>query len=266
MLLAFILSLIIGGLGYWRGSLSRGGWFGAVFVGTTLVGAGDWAWGWLVIIFFITSSALSKWKAERKYGIAADKFSKTDRRDLGQVLANGGVATVCALGFWFMPHAAWWLAAVGALATATADTWATEIGTLNRTPPRLITSWRVVETGTSGAISLLGFGATSAGALLIGVCAYALTRIGWNDGIAADWRMIVAGMIGGIAGSLADSFMGATVQQIRWCPVCQKATEREIHACGTTTQHQRGWHWLDNDWVNAISTAFGALVAVIIGL
>jgi uncharacterized membrane protein len=73
-------------------------------------------------------------------------------------------------------------------------------------------------------------------------------------------------MLAGLGGSLFDSFLGATVQAIYWCPSCEKETERyPAHVCGNQTQWLRGWRWLDNDLVNALSVTVGAAVAIVLG-
>ena len=72
----------------------------------------------------------------------------------------------------------------------------------------------------------------------------------------------MAGAIGGLAGSLFDSLLGATVQQIYYCDVCQKDTERKIHKCGTETRSLRGWSWLNNDLVNLVASFVGGIMAV----
>ena len=262
LLLGFGLSAAIGALGFWRHSLTRSGWLGAIVVGTITTGLGSWAWGILIIAFFGFSSALSKIGAGRKMALTADKWSKSDQRDFGQTLANGGVPALLAVGYALAPHPAWWAATLGAVGTAAADTWATEIGTLSRVAPRMITSGRRVERGTSGGVSALGLGATLAGAATIGAVGWLAVAAGLGNGVTAGGWMLAAAIVGGVGGSLADSLLGATVQQMRWCTVCERETERIVHRCGTATAAWRGWRWLDNDWVNAISIASGAALAV----
>lgn len=259
--LSFGLSLLIGGLGYRRRSLTRGGWLGAVVVGTTSAGFGGWAWGALVVVFFATSTALSHWQQARKHHIAADKFAKHERRDLGQTLANGGGIVLLALLSVIAPQPWLFAAALGVLATVTADTWATELGTLSRRPPRLVTTGAVVSAGTSGGVTRLGLAATVLGALVIGVVASALLWL--LDGVATLWP-IGAALAGGSMGSLSDSVLGATVQAMRWCPQCRVETERRVHRCGTPTEHLRGWRWLDNDWVNFSASLLGGAASVIV--
>lgn len=263
LIAALLLSSLIGGLGRWRGSLTASGWFGAVLVGTATAGFGGWAWGALVVIFFVTSSALSHWRRDRKAAVADDKFAKTERRDLAQTLANGGVTSLCAVLYHYMPHPALLAAGVGALATVTADTWATELGTLSAGPPRLVTTGRVVRPGTSGGVTVLGMAATVAGALLIGLSA-ALALAIVDD--ARAWWIVPAALVGGVAGSLADSLLGATAQVTRWCPRCESETERLLHRCGAPTTQLRGWRWLDNEGVNFVASLVGAGVALLMAL
>lgn len=253
--ISFVLSGLIGGLGYWRQSLTRSGWLGAIVVGTASAGLGGWIWGVLVVVFFVTSSALSHWRRSSKERVAADKFSKTEQRDLAQTLANGGAITLAALFYAFDPQPVWFAAALGAIATVTADTWATEVGTLSQQPPRLITTLKTVAAGTSGGVTPLGTTATLAGSLTIGVAATLMIALLERQFVA--WPIGLA-LFGGTIGSLTDSLLGATVQQMRWCPRCRVETERAVHRCGTPTVHLRGWHWLDNDWVNFLSSLAGA--------
>jgi len=96
LLAGLAISLAIGVLGYRRGALSGSGVLGAVITGTLIFGLGGWEWGLLLIAFFISSSALSFYHARDKQGLA-EKFAKGHRRDLGQALANGGLAAFLAV-------------------------------------------------------------------------------------------------------------------------------------------------------------------------
>ncbi|MCX7683248.1 MAG: DUF92 domain-containing protein [Anaerolineae bacterium] len=257
-----LLSLLIGLAGYRRGALSESGVVGALITGTLIFGLGGWEWGLLLIAFFVSSSLLSFYRSADKEALA-EKFAKGHRRDLGQALANGGLAALLAVCSFLRPHPIWFIACVGALATVNADTWATELGVLSRSLPRLITTGRQVEVGTSGGITWAGNGAALGGALLIGMLGGASLLVlgeGHHAAIA-----LVAGTAGGIAGALTDSLLGATVQAIYWCDVCHKETERPRHRCGRQTRLYRGWRWLNNDLVNFLASVAGALVATTLG-
>lgn len=259
LLAGLALSAAIGVLAYRRGSLTRSGVAGAVLTGTAMFGLGGLTPGLLLIAFFVTASALSHYRRRQKETVA-EKFSKGERRDLGQTLANGGLAALLSLALWAAPGAAPWLAAIaGALAAVNADTWATELGVLSRVPPRLITTFRVVEPGTSGGVSVLGTGAALAGGVLIGALAAVLPHAGYAAG-----GLLLAGALGGLAGSLFDSLLGATVQSIYYCDTCRKETERIVHTCGTQTRRLRGWAWLDNDWVNFAASVMGAAMGGVV--
>ncbi|NJL96190.1 MAG: DUF92 domain-containing protein, partial [Anaerolineae bacterium] len=210
--------------------------------------------------FFLSSSLLSRIGGARKAAARA-QFSKGEQRDLAQVLANGGVALLAALAFGLHPAEGWWALFVGALATATADTWATELGTLSRGQPRLITNGRRVERGTSGAVSGLGLAATIAGAAFIAGGGALL------EGQVALGVMI-AGTLGGTLGSLADSWLGATLQARYTCPGSTALTEKNTCPDGAPARLVQGWPWMDNDLVNGLATLVGGVLslAVWVGL
>jgi uncharacterized protein (TIGR00297 family) len=221
-------------------------------VGTTCVAAG-WAWGALLIAFFVASSALSRFRAAQKEARTIAVVAKGGERDAAQVLANGGPFALAALGALLHPSPLWWAAGAGALAAATADTWATEIGTLVGHPPRSILTGRVVPAGTSGGVTLVGTLASLAGAAFL---ALLVAAVGWGGTTA------LATVAGGFGGALADSLLGATVQARRWCDRCDRGTERDVHDCGFPTRAAGGVPWLGNDAVNALSGLVGASLAL----
>lgn len=257
-LVGLALAALIGAVSYWRSLLSRSGAVGAVVLGTAIMGLGGWRWGVLLVWFFLSASLLSKYRADQKQK-TAEKFDKGHRRDLGQVIANGGIGGLLALAAWWQPHPLWLAAYIGALAAVTADTWATETGTLSRQPPRLVTTGRVVPPGTSGAVTLLGSAASAAGALATGLVGGVLF------GQLTMWQGVAAGLVGGLAGAFFDSLLGATVQGIYLSPVTGQETEK-ISDRGQPTTFLRGWRWLTNDRVNLLASVVGAGVGAGVGL
>ncbi|MEW5828547.1 MAG: DUF92 domain-containing protein, partial [Chloroflexota bacterium] len=248
-------------LAYRARSLSLSGALAAVGVGAVIFGIGGWEWAALLLAFFVSSSGLTKAFGKRKNKFD-EKFAKGGQRDAGQVLGNGAVATLFAALHGLYPEAAWpWLGFAAALAAVNADTWATELGVLSPRPPRLITNLRkIVEMGTSGGITLTGTLSALAGAAVIGALAGLL-----GPGAGSGSRALIVALAG-LAGSLFDSLLGATVQAIYHCPVCDKETERHPrHLCGAGTNRIRGWAWMTNDWVNLACGAFGALMAILAG-
>lgn len=264
--LGFLLAIAIAFLAYKARSLSASGAAAAAITGTIIFGIGGLSWAVLLLTFFITSSVLSRAFKKRKQGLD-EKFSKGHERDAGQVLANGGAATLFAALGYFFPHQPWtWIGFAASLAAVNADTWATELGVLNPHPPRLITNLsKIVEKGTSGGISLYGTLASLIGSGLIALLATLL--IPADVTLAAHWSLFLLITLAGLAGSLFDSFLGGTVQAMYFCPTDKKETEKHpLHTCGTETVHIRGWKWLDNDWVNFSCGAVGALSALAIHL
>jgi uncharacterized protein (TIGR00297 family) len=240
---------------YRLGTLTRSGTIAAtltgsaVFAGTGLRGSAG------MLAYFVSSSALGKLPASPH---ALQRRGQT--RDAVQVLANGGVPALLAICSAIGPERFRSLARAGfagSLAAAAADTWATEIGSRAHSAPRSIVTLRRVPRGTSGGVTILGLLASTAGALFIaGVV-----------GASGDLRLLqckpmFAIAFGGLTGSLADSHLGATVQELRACELCFRQTELAT-CCGEPTIRIRGIAGIDNDVVNALSVTLGAIVTMI---
>ena len=248
------------------GSLSRSGGSAAIALGTITAAAG-WDWAIVLIAYFVTSSAVSKAGAAEKARRMAAVAEKGGRRDARQVVANGGVYAFMAvllvvtrepssLDAIFYDDAVrdflrW--AALAALAASAADTWATEIGTLAKNPPKSLFSRTIVPIGMSGGVTFLGTLGSIAGATVVAGIGL---LVGWTPAAA------LSALAAGIIGSLADSIIGATLQERRYCDVCHQPTEQPIHRCGTPTRHTGGFARIDNDVVNLLATMVGAATGI----
>jgi uncharacterized protein (TIGR00297 family) len=234
-------------------ALSTGGAVAALLVGTAASIAG-WTWAAVLIVFFVTSSALSRFRHATREARIGRIVEKGNERDAVQVLANGGVFAVAALLAAATGESAWAAAALGGLAAATADTWATEVGTVTGGLPRSVVTFKPLPAGTSGGVTVPGTLASIAGAAFIASMSYFIGVGGASTGV----------FVGGALGSLADSLIGATVQERRWCDGCSEATERRTHYCGRATRVVGGVPGARNDFVNVVCTLVGAGVAAAI--
>ncbi len=234
-------------------ALTPSGGIGAFIMGTVIFSTGGLKWLLPLAAFFVLSSLLSKLGQEKHSQASENNWNnhqKSSRRDILQVLANGIIATIIAIIAFYSGDNWLYLAFLGAIAAATADTWATEIGYFSKRLPRDIISFKQVEKGTSGGVSILGTLGTLLGGLLIGLT-------GMFFGITIGQLLIV--VMSGLVGSMIDSIIGGTFQSRYQCSVCHKSTEKHTH-CGEPTNHIQGIRLIDNDMVNLVCTFTGALV------
>lgn len=232
------------------------GFLASAGVGFAIIYGGGVPWFVVVAVFFILGVVftLYKYPYKRRMGSAQGKGGA---RNWPHILANGGLASVVALLNLFSPST--FLAALflGAISTSAADTAATELGLLSHFQPRLITHpSKVVQPGTSGGVSLLGFLGAALASVIIGILAVSL-------GILPDPNLAVpVCILGGLGGAVADSLVGAGIQRKGYCVICMKQTEALKH-CGERTRATSGAAYIENNVVNVLSTAAGAGISLL---
>ncbi|HWS70776.1 MAG TPA: DUF92 domain-containing protein [Thermoanaerobaculia bacterium] len=120
----------------------------------------------VLLAFFILGTACTKLGYARKarLGLAQEKGG---RRGASNAFANVGVAAICAIAAWRHSSLLPLFMGIASLATAAADTVASEIGQLFGRRTFLPLTFRRVERGTEGAISLEGTLAGAAGGFLV---------------------------------------------------------------------------------------------------
>lgn len=274
-LMGTMVAVGVAGLAFKLRSLNRGGAITAAVLGTVVFGLAGGGWALVMLTFFISSSGLSKLLSPRKNAVEME-FAKGGNRDPWQVLANGGLAGTLALAYFFLSKVQLgsgllpilWVGFASSLAGANADTWGTELGAFNPRMPVLITSFKRVPRGTSGAVSPVGTLAAVAGSALVASVAVIVGSQGWAPGFGLPVGLaLVAITLGGFAGALIDSLLGATIQAQYVCPTCQKETEKHpLHTCGTPTVRVRGLPWLNNDVVNFLCTLSAGVIGIILFL
>lgn len=146
--------------------LNVSGSIAAFFVGTCIALGLEYKGLLLLGAFFLTSSLLSKYKKSQKNAME-EKIAKGSERDGFQVLANGGAASMASILYIATNDALWIYLFAILIASSNSDTWASEIGSLSKKKPLSIKNFCLAETGTSGAVSLLGTVAAICGSFLL---------------------------------------------------------------------------------------------------
>lgn len=217
-LIFLILCVILGIIVYLTDALDLLGSSFVTIIGIFIVIARGFNWLTILLLFLILGSVFTKFKSDYKKRIGL----KHEKRTVKNVISNGIVPVIMAI---FGNYAGF----IGAIATATADTMASEIGVLSK--PILITSQEKVKPGTDGGISVLGTVAGLIGALIIGISAFIIN-------VSPDiTHSIFIALIAGMVGCFADSLLGATLERSGL---------------------------FNNEHVNLSATIIGALVGIII--
>uniref|UniRef100_H3HDP5 Transmembrane protein 19 n=1 Tax=Phytophthora ramorum TaxID=164328 RepID=H3HDP5_PHYRM len=246
-----VAALLAGGLGR-RGlkkqSLDVSGAAAACFVGFFTLAAG-YRFGLLLLGFYFSGSKLTKVRASVKQQLDAN-YKPGGQRSAGQVLACSLLATLLAvysvvqfgdadvaLNFQDAPGQSYLVASyIGHYACCAADTWASELGVLSKSEPRLITTLRRVPPGTNGGVSVLGLAVSALGGAFIGALHYAASLASGT----AQLQVITLGVVTGLFGSVLDSVLGATVQATYF-----DRSTRKI--CDESSTHADTW-WSLSKW------------------
>lgn len=252
------IALLVAIISYYFHFLSGSGAVATFLLGTIVFGTGKWEFSLPILLFFLLSSLLSKFGRKWKQKFA-DTFQKGGRRDLGQVMANGGVAGIIMLLWNYFPDDVWYFAFVGSIAAVTADTWGTEIGVFSKIAPRDILTFKRVPPGTSGGVTLLGLAGGLLGSCLIVLIGSFVTKR--YDNVVKAMTLFAFIVGAGLLGSIVDSIIGATVQAQYRCPSCGKITEKREHCQGNSTSLVAGFRLIDNDMVNGICALSGAVIS-----
>ena len=219
-----VLLFVLGFITYYRKSLDIFGTAVMIIMGIIIIFSAGTNWLLLIVLFLVMSLVATKYS--KKYKMSLGEFE--GRRTSKNVISNGVVACfMAAFGGYYLPFVGGF---IGAIATATSDTLASEIGVLDQNP-RLITTFQKVDPGTNGAVSVLGTSIGIVGAAIIGIAAYLL-------GIMPNILLaLMVSIISGTIGCFADSILGALFENR---------------------------HIITNEPVNLIATIVGALAGILL--
>jgi uncharacterized membrane protein len=292
-ILASIISSAMAFNGYKKRSLNKSGCAAAVIVGFIALSA-SYRFGVILILFYYSSSTLTKYKSQEKVKIEEDHAVGGNRNYL-QVFANSILATMVALVYYWVcgedenvnfssslssssdVHiellfvsniskelfgSLCWSMYVAHYATANGDTWASELGVLSKSKPRLVTSlfFAEVPPGTNGGMSLLGTSASVMGGGFIGLVFWSMSFFDYSQ-----FPMVIAGFCYGFIGSLIDSILGATIQASYYNIEKKYITKSRYRASGevdTNVMLVSGIDFVSNEFVNFLSILITMLISL----
>ena len=232
-----------------RASLDRAGAAAAIILGTLVQWTGGWVAFLALVLFFGPAVVVSKAGSSIKDGDAKAVHRRTGSRTALQVLANGGPALLFLVVSALEGGSAAFLGAgLCSLAAAGADTWSSEMGMLSRHGPVSFLTRQPVRRGISGGVTTLGFLGALVGAAFVAPLALFI-----GLPIVTGLLAIAAVTVCGMAGSLLDSLLGDTLQAKYRDPTSEGWTER-TDMDGAALTLERGFAWVDNDLVNAVSS------------
>jgi uncharacterized protein (TIGR00297 family) len=178
------------------------GLFSSALVGIVLLVFAGPRWFLIMLVFFIIGSAATKYKFEYKKRIGVEQ-GQSGARGYRNVFANGIVATAAAVLFGVFQQPVFIVMYVGSVATAAADTLASEIGVTGGIP-FMITTLKRVPIGTNGGVTLVGESVAFLGGLIVSLAAFFLGVI--------TLPMVLVCTLAGFAGTNIDSVVGATLE------------------------------------------------------
>lgn len=270
-LLAVLISSIIAFRSYRTKSLDLSGTLSGFLVMSIHIAA-NFRFGAMLLVFFFTSSKLTKVGGEKKQKSDAD-YKEGGQRNWIQVLCNSAIAAVLVVTFWKLIG---WEdkcldskestlitslmgGIIGHYSCSNGDTWSSEIGTLSDAQPRLITTFKPVRKGTNGGVTKTGLLAAAAGGSVVRVTfvMFGFFTAKCSSEVALKQLLVIPlSALAGLGGSVIDSLLGATLQFSGYCTVRNKVVGKP----GPTVKKISGLSILDNNAVNFVSILLTTMV------
>ncbi len=230
-LLGFLINFILISLFFRVPLMTKGGWISAGVLGSILWGCLSWQ-GWSsVVIYLLLGSLVTKigYKFKNEKGIAEKRGGKRGPENVWGSAATGLFFAIMVklnftnLVFYKIGFAASFVAKL-------ADTFGSEIGKRFGRNTYLITSFRKVESGTEGGISLEGTAASALGAIFMSLIMFVLNII------STKYQFLIVASSGFLA-TISESFIGAKFQDK---------------------------YKLSNELVNSIQTSISSIIAIFV--
>lgn len=211
-----VVNAVLAFLGYLARSVNFYGALGGWLLGTIIILGAGWPLYVALLAFFVIGTAATKLGYARKAraGLAQEGGG---RRGFSHAFSNVGVAAICAIAVSRIARSAFGqtelellplFMGIASLATAAADTTASELGQLVGRRAFLPVTLRRVPVGTEGAISIEGtlLGA-NAGLVVALISTLAVDRLFFEA--IFSWRIVIVLAVCAFLGSYLESVAGS---------------------------------------------------------
>lgn len=185
---------------YWKNKINFSALLGSGVIGVVVIFTMGAEWIYVLLGFFVVGNIVSRYK----YGVKERAGVAEGIRTFRNVFGNGGSALIYAIFYFLIRNPIFQVGFLGAIATAGADTFATEMGEAHEKNPRLITNLKKVKRGAPGAISFPGVGGALIGSALISLLPLIFGK---------EIIFLFTGIAGGFLGCNIDSVVGATIER-----------------------------------------------------
>lgn len=207
----------------------------------------------VTLMFVIASGVAILSKKMREFN---ENEEQSNRGRTGKQVAAVGIMAVVGLMIYYYTKQTVFLSLYYiCLAEQFADSMSSDIGCLTKGKNIDIITFKTVERGVSGGISLLGtvLGLFSGFLLLAIPFAAKVMNMSFASYVLASLIAFV--------GTLADSAMGSRFQALYNCTVCGVKTESEYH-CRKKTELVKGYAVIKNTTVNFLTSVFTFLIGL----
>ena len=247
-----VLAILIPFIAYYKNAITLSA---AIVAGLMLAYAGfyDLSSMYLMILSFFLISIIEKC-TKKKVAFSLKYVEKTSARDIVQIIANGGIATICMIVY-SLTHSSVCIALYAvSIAEALADSTASAVGVAYGKTTYDICRFKKIETGISGGITWIGSLASFISCIVVG---------GYYFLIHQDLVQAIIIVICAFLGCVIDSVLGSCLQRKNKCQCCGLITEKKVH-CNQSTSYYSGLRFLNNDSVNLISNICSVILAIIV--
>jgi uncharacterized protein (TIGR00297 family) len=200
------INAVLAILGFALRSVTISGMITGFVFGSILILFAGWQLYVVLLLFFVIGSAATRagYAKKTSMGLAQERGG---RRGFTHAFSNVGVAATLAL---FVSASTidpllLWIAAIAALATAAADTVASELGQIWGRRAFLPLSFRSVPPGTEGAVSVEGTAAGAAAAVVVAVAGAMLLPVETGS----RWQIGAIIVMAAVVGSWLESVVGS---------------------------------------------------------